>query len=284
MQFSHQLAPALMIAALDAFATEGGGSNYLPGFYGDFAMAVMPEQGLFFNNFFVAYQDTASNSGTMIEMPGIVYAPGTQFLGGNILTGLYPAVTATQDIGSTNPSSRVGVGDFYLIPAALNWRWGNLSILAYEGIVAPTGYYQSGQLNAGRNVWTFDHIASLTWQMPADNELSVTLGYMNNLKNSASQYRSGDEFHFDYLLGHYFTPELALGLAGSHYRQTSADHAPAALLSGVYSEASSIGPTLLLTPRIANRDLTISLKWLHEFDVQGRLPQDYLIWRMFIAF
>lgn len=284
MQLRHSLMPVLLVAATTLSATEGGGSNYLPGFYGDFAMAVMPEQGTFFNNFFAAYQDRQSNSGSILEMPGIVHATGKQVLGGNFLLGFYPALTATQDIASTNPSSRVGVGDFYLIPAALNWRWDNFSLLAFEGIVAPTGYYEIGRLNAGRNVWTFDHITSLTWQLPADNELSVTVGYMNNLKNPASHYTSGDEFHVDYLLGHYVTPSLALGLAGSHYRQTTADQGPRELLNQLNSEASTIGPTLLFTPRLVDHEFAISLKWLHEFDVQGRLPQDYLVWRIFTAF
>ena len=41
----------LLCFPLELKATESGGSNYLPGFYGDFMMAVMPEQGFFFNNF-----------------------------------------------------------------------------------------------------------------------------------------------------------------------------------------------------------------------------------------
>jgi hypothetical protein len=28
----------------------------------------------------------------------------------------------------------------------------------------------------------------------------------------------------------------------------------------------------------------VSLKWLHEYDVQGRLPQDYILWRVDSAF
>ncbi len=261
-------------------ASEGGGSNYLPGFYGDFAMAVMPENGTFLNNFYTAYQDTKGQTGTILEMPGILYATGQKILGGNFIVGLYPGLLATKD----HDMSRFGLGDAYLIPIALNWQWGKLTALAYEGIVAPTGYYEKGALNAGRNVWTFDHILSLTWQLPADNELSMTLGYMNNLKNPATDYQTGDEFHFDYMLGHYIRPDLAVGITGSHYRQTTADKANSDDLIKVYSEASTIGPVAMYTPHLFDRDVTVSVKYLREFDVQGRADQEYLVCRIFMAF
>ncbi|MGR8981446.1 MAG: SphA family protein [Gammaproteobacteria bacterium] len=273
-----------MVLSAQAAATEGGGSNYLPGFYGDFAMAVMPEQGTFLNNFFVAYQDTKGQTGTIVEMPGIVHATGHKILGGNYIVGIYPGLAAAKDNSNGNNKGRFGLYDAYLIPVALNWQWGNLTALAFEGIVAPTGYYEKGALNAGRNIWTFDHVLSLTWQLPSDNELSMTLGYMNNLKNPATGYRSGDEFHFDYMLGHYIKPELAVGVTGSHYRQTTADHAPANILTTVNSEASTIGPVVMFTPHIAKRDVTMSLKWLHEFNVEGRAAQEYLVWRVFMTF
>jgi hypothetical protein len=265
-------------------ATEGGGSNYLPGFYGDFAMAVMPDKGAFFNNFFAAYQDPSGHTGTLLEMPGIVYATGHKFLGGNYIAGIYPGLVATQDHSSGNRMDRFGLGDAYLIPIALNWQWDKLTALAFEGIVAPTGYYEKGALNAGRNIWTFDHNLSLTWQLPAANELSITLGYMNNLKNPATDYLSGDEFHFDYMLGHYIRPELAIGITGSHYRQTTADKANTVNLSNVNSEASTIGPVVMYAPHLFDRDVTISLKYLREYNVQGRTYQEYLICRIFMGF
>lgn len=278
------LGSLLAIISLQAAATEAGGSNYLPGFYGDFAMAVMPDKGTFFNNFFAAYQDSSGQTGTILEMPGILHVTGHKLFGGNFLVGLYPGLVATRDNSSGTGHNRFGLGDAYLIPLALNWQWENLTALAFEGIVAPTGYYENGALNAGRNIWTFDHVLALTWKLPANNELSITLGYMNNLENSATHYQSGDEFHFDYLLGHYFTPEFGLGLTGSHYRQTTADHAPSAALASVYSEASTLGPVVMYTPKIGDREVTMSVKWLTEFDVKGRAAQEYLVWRVFMAF
>jgi hypothetical protein len=107
---------------------------------------------------------------------------------------------------------------------------------------------------------------------------------MNNTKNFATGYSSGDEVHLDFTVGHYFNQKFALGATGSYYRQVSTDHAPANILATTLSEASSIGPVVLWTPHIMDRDVTISLKWLHEYFAQGRLAQDYLVSRIDLAF
>lgn len=267
-----------------AFATEYGGSNYLPGFYGDFGMAVMPDKGTFLNNFFAAYKDRRGDFPMFVEMPGILHVTESNFFGGRYIAGFYPGILGVEDRSGSRVPSRLGLGDFYLIPGALNWKWDSLAALAYVGVVAPTGHYRVGDLNSGRNQWTFDHVLSLTWNLPAANEISLTLGYMRNLKNPATHYRSGDEFHFDYLVGHYLRDDLAFGVAGSWYRQVSADHAPADVGTYPFGEAASIGPTLLYAPRIGGQDVTLSLKWLHEYNVHGRLAGDYLVWRAFLEF
>ncbi|WP_347986625.1 transporter [Methylomonas sp. AM2-LC] len=256
----------------------------MPGFYGDFAMGSMPGKGSYFTNFMTAYQDKTGKTATLIELPSLVQVTDYKILGGNYIAGIYPGINITKDYTGRNKQDRLGAADAYLMPLAVNWQWEHFSALFYEGIIAPTGYYAKGAVNTSRNVWTFDHILSLTWQLPADNEVSTTLGYMNNLKNSATGYSSGDELHFDYLLGHYFNPQLAMGLAGSYYQQITADHAPSSILAAMPSEASSIGPALMLTPHLLARDVIFSVKWLHEYNVQGRIAQDYLVCRVFFAF
>lgn len=270
--------------ANETIATEGGGSNYLPGFYGDFGMAVFPGPGTYFNNFFAAYRDEYDQTGTLLEMPGIIHVSDSRVLGGRYVAGAFPALMAARDTTGSAQYDRVALGDFYFVPAGLNWEGDQFNAFLFEGIVAPTGRYQQNDFNTGRNYWTFDHNLLLTWSLPYNNELSVTVGYMNNLENTATHYKSGDEFHFDYNLGHYFEQGLAVGVSGSHYRQISADKAPAHALATTSSEASSIGPSIMYTPKINNQDTAISLKWLYEFDVAGRNVQEYLICRVMLAF
>jgi hypothetical protein len=274
----------LTVISIPCYAIEDGSSNYLPGFYGDFAMGILPDKGIYFSNFIAAYQDKSGATATFLDLPSILVATDYSILGGRYGFGVYPGITVTKDHSGANNMNRVGLVDTYVMPLAINWTWGSFSALVYEGIVVPTGYYDKDALSAGLNIWTFDQVLSLTWELPGDNEISTTLGYMVNTQNNATNYSNGDEFHFDYTLGHYFSTELALGITGSYYRQVSVDHAPPDLLETTFSEAASIGPVISWTPHIIDRDVTISLKWLHEFNVQGRLAQDYLISRFDVHF
>jgi len=279
------LALLVTLISLKVKATEGGGSNYLPGFYGDFEMAVIPEeQGTYFNNFMSVSRDSQKSSEAFIEIPGFLHVTDYKLLEGNVIFGVFPGLAAIRGQTEEIKNTRFGLLDAYIMPLSLNWNLDDISLFVYEGIIAPIGYYQIGYLSTGRNMWTFDHVVAFTWRIVTDTELSITSGYMNNLKNKSTNYKSGDEIHFDCLFGHYLSKELAVGLTGTYYRQVTADEAQTNILSTVYSEASSIGPALMYTPNIFNRDINLSFKWLHEFNVQGRLPQDYIIWRIFMSF
>ncbi len=237
---------------------------------------------MYFNNFFAAYQDSTGQMGTMLEMPGIIHVSDKQFLGGQYVAGFYPGIMAAKD--EANSFDRVGLGDFYLVPGGLSWKWRDVTAFLFEGIVAPTGRYQRNDFNLGRNYWTFDHNLLVTWNLPANSEVSLAIGYMNNLKNPASHYQSGDEFHFDYTVGHYLTPSFGVGITGSYYQQVTKDRAPQALLVSESSDATTIGPALMYMPKINGQDAAISVKWLREISVSGRAPQEYLICRLFLSF
>lgn len=265
-------------------ATEGGGTNYLPGFYGDFGMAVFPGPGTYFSNFSAAYQDIKDNTGTLLEMPGFLHVSTRQFLGGQFVAGAFPALMAAKDSTGNNGYDRVALGDFYFVPGGLSWNLGDVKAFWFEGVVAPTGRYTVGDFNTGRNYWTFDHNMLLTWDLPGSNELSVAIGYMNNLKNPATAFQSGDEFHFDYNLGHYIGQSFAVGISGSYYQQTTRDIAPTSTAIPEAGEATSLGPSVMYMPKINGQDAAISLKWLREFNVSGRLAQEYLVCRFMLPF
>jgi hypothetical protein len=263
-----------------ALAIEDGGGNYLPGFYGDFQMASLPKQaGFYLNNLFSAYEDNKAVTGNLLEMPGIIYVSDKTLFGGKLASGLWPALQITRANNGANYQSRLAMGDPYLMPVLLSWDWDTLQVQWFEGIVAPLGYYKKDQLSIGSNIWTFDHNLAFTFRLPSENELSVDVGYMQNTQNTATHYTNGDELHIDYLLGHYFQTDFALGIVGSYYRQVTADQAPANL-TNVFNRADTIGPALMYTLPFGKQDTNMSLKWLHEFNVQGHMPQDYILWRV----
>ncbi|WP_347989712.1 transporter [Methylomonas sp. AM2-LC] len=264
-----------------AVAIEDGAGNYLPGFYGDFQMASLPKRsGFYLNNLFSAYQDNQASTGNLLEMPGIIYVSDKTLLGATLASGLWPTVQISKAKDGGNSQSRLGLGDPYLMPVLLSRDWDTIKLQGFEGIVAPLGYYNKDQLSTGCNIWTFDHNLAVTFMLPSDNELSVDVGYMQNTQNTATHYKNGDELHIDYLLGHYFQSDFALGITGSYYRQVTADQAPAQSLANVFNRADTIGPAVMYTPPLGKRNINMSLKWLHEFNVQGHIPQDYILWRV----
>ena len=57
-----------------------------------------------------------------------------------------------------------GLGDIGLVPAAFFWNAGNFHYNLYELIIAPTGEYDVGNsVIIGRNYWSFDTVAAVTW-------------------------------------------------------------------------------------------------------------------------
>jgi hypothetical protein len=217
-------------------------------------------------------------------MPGVLHVSQFEILGGQFVTGFYPGMMAAKADSAGNDFSRVGLGDFYIVPGGISWKWQNLHAFLFEGVVAPTGRYQANDFSLGRNYWTFDHNLLLTWNMPANTELSLALGYMNNLENTSTNYQSGDEFHLDYTVGHYPVSSFGFGITGSYYRQVTADQALSEQILTEAGEASSLGPVVMYMPRINGQDAAISLKYMREFNVSGRLPQEYLICRIFLSF
>jgi hypothetical protein len=268
-------------------AAETGGSSYLPGFYGDFGMATMPAQGNYLSNFlgYNTASDTTSNSNLTLELPGIIHVTDQHIAGGRYWFGFYPYVLRTESKTPDNHSTRGGAGDMYALPIALSWQWQQLSLLVFEGVVVPTGTYQKNRdVNSGRNYWTFDHNLSLTWQPEnGDYDLSLTFGYMNNTKNTASQYRTGDEIHLDYFAGYYITKQIGIGVAGSYYRQVNADTGSGVPDNAIQGEASSIGPVLLYNAKLLNHEVSFSTKWLHEYHVNNHIAGDYVIMRTTLA-
>lgn len=271
-------------------ASEGGGTNYLPGFYGDFGMAYITKSGTYFNNLF-GYYTTSDNQyeySIAFDMPAILHVSDWHILDGAFMVGIYPMFLHSEYAApsSATDTSRGGSGDVYLVPAGLSWQSKNFYLFVYEGVVMPTGaYHQNRGLNAGRNYWTLDNNAAITW-MDDDGrfELSMNIGYMVNSENPATHYRTGDEFHLDYLLGYYPISEFGIGIAGSVYRQVTADSGSGAINATLLSTADTVGPALYFNQKLGNQEIMWSAKWLHEFDANSYTAGDYLMLHTFFRF
>ncbi|MGI9509428.1 MAG: SphA family protein [Geminicoccaceae bacterium] len=288
----------LALVARDAEAAEGGYSNYVPGTYGDFAVAVAPDPGLTLRNdiyYYGADESRAVLQGQVradvdialtIDFLTAFYMTERRVLGGRYAFGAVgqlartdieaEASTATGSIGIEDDKN--GPGDVTLIPWSLFWNFGNLHVNFAEYIVAPTGFYDQGDLaNNGLNYWSFDTNIAMTYLDPAwGYEVSFDVGYIYNTENTDTDYQTGQEVHIDYMLNQYFSETSAIGVHGFYLDQVTGDSGSGAILGDFKGEAAGIGPALLWTPKIKGKDVNVIVKWLHEFHAEWRLEGDHV--------
>ena len=300
--------PLAAIAALtlflppEAHSAEGGYSNYIPGTYGDFGMALEPPGRLTLRNDLYYYEANATRSlrsgrleagadlGFLVNLTTLLYKPGLevfsgQYAFGAILPIVHVDLEASLGVGSTTiraEDKTTGFGDLTLIPAILYWNHGNAHWSLGHYIVTPTGDYSTDALvNPGLNYWSFDTNVAFTWLHPErGHEISINLGHIYNTENNDTDYQTGQEIHLDVALNQYFTETFAVGLHGFYLNQITGDSGSGALLGGFRARASAIGPAILWSTRIGKQDISFIGKWLHEFDAENRMEGDHF----FISF
>lgn len=282
----------------DAKAAEGASSHYIPGLAGDIAIAISPSPGWMLSN-------------SMFYQTGDI---GTAVLQGRVNLGLdldlflnlvgasytfkLPALRCTYTLSTAIPfgyanleaqlTGRYGttfnvdedsfnLSDIIVIPFQMNWKIGNFHLKLAEGIIAPTGGYDiDNNVNLGRNYWSFDTIAALTWLYEeTGTEFSVQPGIMFNTENDDTDYKTGTEFHMDFAVNQFLTKTFALGLRGYYYQQLTGDSGSGAVLGDFKSESVGLGPGFVWMPAFAEGKLTILGKWMHDIEAENRFESDY---------
>lgn len=291
----------------DANAAEGGYSNYIPGTYGDFALAVEPPTKWSIRNDYYNYQadgDRSFRSGRLeldaeldlnIHFLTLLYKSDLEFLGGRYALGAALPTVVDLDIesGISVSGSRTAsqddvtrFGDATFIPGILYWRKGNYHFSLGEYIVTPTGDYDKSSLaNAGLNYWTFDTSFAVTYlNEEKGQDYSINLGYNYNTENPDTDYQTGREIHIDYMLNQFLSESLAVGLHGFYLKQITGDSGDGAILGDFKSEAAGIGPAILWSPKKYNQNVSFIAKWLHEYHADRRLKGDHLFFSIVISF
>lgn len=282
-----------------AYSAEGGYSNYIPGTYGDFGMALAPTETWTLRNDVYYYDASVERSVRagqleadtdlqfLMNFTTLLYKPNVQLFGGQYAAGIFvPIVDLDLDVNRSlgNISRGVidsasGLGDIVLIPWALYWNTSNIHTALSQFIVTPTGDYSTDNLiNQGLNYYSIDTNFALTYLDPeTGRDFSFNIGYIYNTENDDTDYQTGEEIHLDIALNQFLSETTAIGLHGFYLNQISGDSGAGALLGDFKAEAAGIGPALLWGKRIGNQDVSFIAKWLHEFDAENRLEGDHVI-------
>ncbi len=282
-----------------AQASEGAASDYFAGGFGSFLVAVPPEPGFSVASQTLMYGGQASravingratfgiNAFALYEFLAASYTFEQPVLGGRLQLGAavpvpsYASLTTslqTQRFGTfSGGASDFGVGDSLLNPFALYWNFGDFNVKLTEYIVAPTGHYDTNNvINVGRNYWAFDTQLGITWFHKATGtEVSVLPGIMFNTINPATDYRTGTEFHLDFMVNQFVMPSLAIGAQGYWYKQIDGDSGSGAVLGPFMGESFGLGPAVLWVPEATKGKFVVVLKWLHDLSNTNRLNGDW---------
>jgi hypothetical protein len=156
----------------------------------------------------------------------------------------------------------------------------------YEVIIAPTGQYDvDDAVNIGRNHWSFDTVAAATWfHDDTGTDVSGVLGIMVNTENPDTEYRTGTEFHLDFMLNQFLAESFAVGFHGYYYDQLTGDSGSGAILGNFKADSVGLGAALFWIPKFASGDLVISAKWVRDLHATNRLEGDYAVVDLVFAF
>lgn len=246
-----------LLGAGTAQATEGGGSTYNPGVE-NFLVGAAPPPGFYVLEYLTHYRasDFNDNNGNS-AVPGFklrataaatrfVWSTPTQVAGGNlVMHAIVPLVNLSVTVPGAFSQSKTGLGDITFGPGIAYHHSPALHSVVGLDFVAPTGRYKSTDpVNIGRNYWSLQPLYTMSYINPTgfNGDFKATLNI--NSKNSATQYKSGDEFILDYSAGYGLGNGWVVGVGGYVYEQLNNDKQNGVSLANSKSSGFAIGPSL----------------------------------------
>lgn len=257
---------SLTLANTLSYADENGSGFWLTGQYASGA-ALPPSPGFGITTMYYNYKGTQNStvpagganlkSNISATTTALLLQPSytfdTKFLGavpsvgvgfgpGNAFTGLTYSAGAEQ-VFSGNQTTN-GMTDLYPI---VNLYWSDSDKNHYMTYLTgniPVGTYNSNNLaNLGLGHAAVDAGGAYTYtNRETQWEGSAVLGFTNNFKNYATNYKSGIDSHLDFAISKGITRELSAGIAGYVYYQLTADGGSGDTIGPYKGRVLGLGP------------------------------------------
>ena len=292
LRFSPRLATGVAAGLLSALAgsaqaAETGGTVY-PNGAESFAAGAMPPPGIYGMVFAEHYSADRVNdaSGNNLNVPGFkvradavvprfIWVTGVKFLGGDLsFHVLAPIVNLSVSQGGRS-QTQSGVGDITTGPGLGYHHSEHLHSLVGLDFYLPTGQYNKGDMaNIGRNYYAVEPLYILSYIDPKGFNGDIKAGYIFNQRNKATDYRSGQEFHFDYAAGWGLGNGWTAGVGGYYYQQTTSDRQAGIDLVNSKGSTFAFGPAVKYD---SGKGWFATLKWQKEVRSENR-AQGNALW------
>lgn len=183
------------------------------------------------------------------------------------------ALGVNQQISRADAINALGDTEF---AAILGWHAGeqhwNVTLTGFM----PTGAFESDRLaKTGLNRPALDLKGAYTFlSLQTGVEVSAGLGVTVNAMDTATNYQSGAELHFEWALNQHFPFGLEAGVGGYFYQQITNDSGTGDQFGAFRGRVAAIGPLLSYTIKADGQQVTLSGRWFHEFAAEHRVRGD----------
>jgi len=269
-----------------AYADENGGSVYPVGVETVMPGMTPPPGGTMlyeFTAFVSANQvDDAAGKAIPIDFKLRVFANaikvnhnwGFKFLGGTVESVIaIPFVDQDMHL-PPGRFQKVAVGNVNVSPFGVAYAKGHWHFF-YEGDVwlPGTGRSSNDVINVGQNNYAVAPVGGFTCLVKKE-ELSSRFQYIINLKDTATNYKSGNDFTWEFDGMHSLNRKIAVGVNGYLYKQTSNDLQNNVIFNnGNRAQALGIGPEVRFN---LIHHGGFAVKYLRDTLVQNRPPTNAL--------
>ena len=298
-----QIVILALLLALTAAYTKEGADQYAYGAETWFTGA-LPPPGTYYLNYFGYYagqlKDGSGNKaimgGTTPSVDAVfdafrfVHVTPYKLLGANWgMQVIIPLVYQSVDMAPFGGSaSKFGVGDIEFDPIVFGWHTEKAHAVVGLETFAPTAPYDKNdpRVSIGTNYFTLQPVLALTFLPKKGWEASTKIMFDANTTDNATNYHSGDEFHFDYVVGKHIGP-WSIGVDGYFLKQLENDTqngdvvaaAPDLWSTGRKGQAFAFGPSVSYATK---KHIEIIGQYDHEVFVRNRFGGDKLWFRLII--
>jgi hypothetical protein len=224
--------------------------NYLTG--------AVPPPGLYLLGYGNIYEATKlkDNTGHDASPPGFrvsakvaafrgIWSTQTEVLGGNLVFHTIVPLVNLQVKAAGASQTKTGIGDITVGTGIAYHHSPQLHSVVGLDLSLPTGGYDKNDLaNIGRHYTSIQPLYSMSYIDPNGFNGDFKLTFNFNRRNSATDYKSGNEVFVDYSAGWGLGNGWTLGVGGHIWRQFSNDKQAGVSLDGSRVRAFSIGPSI----------------------------------------